>query len=948
MRKAIKNIFKIFICDLKKICTNWVSLVVLGGLILLPSLYAWVNIYASWDPYGNTQGIKVAVVNEDQGGNLKDTTIDIGSEVMTSLKENTKLGWVFCDSREEGLESVNNGDVYATIIIPSDFSKKMLTLLDESPENPELEYYVNEKINAIAPKITDKGASSIQTEITTSFIETVADELISILYDAGVELDTQYPELQNAYNAVNNVDKKIPKLTELVDDLIEKAENGKVILGEQDEKIVMLQDLLTSLMSFNKDIEGLMTDLAESTETHIPELKENVRLTQTIFSDISSGTSSLENTLKINKADFIQDIESGIIKVDNIKNRIEELSQQASDLDEKIADTLSSKTDELISDLDYYKDLLEDLKLNINRPNATITILNKLSNTATKISNTLGEINKLVVNVGNKIDGALAKLQHVLEKLESLLQKPDDATLHEETLALVRTTQSELAGESDQLNDALDSLSQIESTLNTPTEELDVVALDTHTKGLSKVVAALRSVIDSKFTKTSEKITLVKEMVRELGGITQTISHVLDAFSDEGHHVITSLSSKITHLQETLEDITGDLINLSEEQTARINDKLATISGDLTKLQDKLASLSENLADSDKVSAILSNISTLTFNIQSSLQSLYDHLDDDLVSKLKDQLFDISGFVVHVNELLQIVHDDLDGLGSLADRLTNKGDLLVSDLEALKEKLPNLEERVHKLTTKLSSFSEEVDLKDLIKKATMDNSSKSSFLAAPVVLNTHVLFPMANYGAGMTPFYTTLCLWVGALLLTALLTTKAKNATFEYTPIQEYFGKYLLFATLAALQGFIAAMGDIFVLGVQMQEPVLFVMLAVFYSIIFSGIVYTLVSLFGNVGKSIGVVLLVLQLAGSGGTFPVQVTPHIFQVLNKFLPFTYGISGMREAVAGVVFNSLATDIVMLIAFLLVFLLIGVLLKQKANAFLHKFAHKLGESGVIEH
>ena len=241
-----------------------------------------------------------------------------------------------------------------------------------------------------------------------------------------------------------------------------------------------------------------------------------------------------------------------------------------------------------------------------------------------------------------------------------------------------------------------------------------------------------------------------------------------------------------------------------------------------------------------------------------------------------------------------------------------------------------------------------MDIKELINELTMDNSEKSNFLAAPVILNTHKLYPMANYGASMTPFYTTLCLWVGALLLCALLTTKAKNADFEYTPVEEYLGKYLLFATLAALQGFIASVGDIVVLGVEVKQPVLFIGLAVCYSIIFTAIVYTLVSLFGNVGKAIGVVLLVLQLAGSGGTFPIQVTPDFFQKIHELLPFTYGISAMREAIAGVYYETLAKDLVVLGLFFIFFIFIGVLLKKKANAFLHQFSKKLGESGVIEH
>ena len=115
----MKNIFKIFIRDLKSIVSNWVALVIIIGLMILPSLYAWFNIRASWDPYGNTGGIKVAIVNNDKGGNLQDKFISVGDELVNKLKDNTNLGWEFV-SEEEGSTGVERGIYYATIIIPEE------------------------------------------------------------------------------------------------------------------------------------------------------------------------------------------------------------------------------------------------------------------------------------------------------------------------------------------------------------------------------------------------------------------------------------------------------------------------------------------------------------------------------------------------------------------------------------------------------------------------------------------------------------------------------------------------------------------------------------------------------------------------------------------------------------------------------------------------------------
>ena len=128
----------------------------------------------------------------------------------------------------------------------------------------------------------------------------------------------------------------------------------------------------------------------------------------------------------------------------------------------------------------------------------------------------------------------------------------------------------------------------------------------------------------------------------------------------------------------------------------------------------------------------------------------------------------------------------------------------------------------------------------------------------------------------------------------------------------------------------------------------LFVCLSMFYSLVFTGIVYTLVALLDNVGKAIGVVFLVLQIAGAGGTFPIQVTPPFFQQINKFLPFTYAINGMREAVAGIVMENLLVDILVLIVYFALFLALGLVLKRFASKSIGRFLKKLSDSGVIGH
>ncbi|MEC2078518.1 YhgE/Pip domain-containing protein, partial [Metabacillus fastidiosus] len=165
----MKKVFHIYQTDWRNIFKVPMALLLIIGLMFLPSLYAWVNIIGGWDPYGNTSKIPIAVTNEDDGAliELRDIKqeINIGNEIVNSLKKNNKLGWEFV-SKEEAEHGVSHGDYYASILIPNDFSSKVTTILSDSPEKPEVIYTVNEKINAIAPKITASGATGIVAQVS--------------------------------------------------------------------------------------------------------------------------------------------------------------------------------------------------------------------------------------------------------------------------------------------------------------------------------------------------------------------------------------------------------------------------------------------------------------------------------------------------------------------------------------------------------------------------------------------------------------------------------------------------------------------------------------------------------------------------------------------------------------------------------------------------------------
>ncbi len=862
MRKvSLRTVLRIYTHDIRRIVTNWVTLTVVCGLVLLPSLYAWINIYASWDPYANTKGIKVGVVNNDKGGTLKGMTFNIGDEIIHSLQQNEKLGWTFYNTKDEGIAKAENGEVYATIVIPDDFSLKMSTMLSDQPVKPELEYYVNEKENAIAAKMTDAGASTIQREISTSFVETVTGKVFETLNKAGAELDQQYPQIEKYKNLLYTLNENMPKLNQNLDEMLNRAENGFTQLDKTAEHVPAVQDTLGKLIELNDGLSKDMYKASDNLKEIAPDVQENLYLLQTVFNKLTETTGDVNNQLTLYKPEVLTQLDNAVTDIDQLQQRVKDTSEQL----EKAGVTVPNETLAMASDiaieLNLYRELLTALKADIKNVNAAEKILNKLQ------------------PVNDRVLDKITKFQNAVNELLA----PIDEALNIRTFARLR--------------DNLEKMRQLSSEISS------------FTRNLSATLAYKKADLDSNLSRNIETISdMMNRILKNANSLAQS--------SAKGSY---QLSKDMKNLAQRLEDWKG-----------------------------KTSDLRKNIANNQNLEKLLPDLTRMNFAIAGDIGKLSLALDQTLLPKSESFLQKGSLLLADVNVILGNTQDDLAAAKDLMSSMSSGGKVAVDDIRNFKQRVPDLQQRLSDLAAVFQKIDNTVDVKDMIKLLQNRGIADTNFLALPVTMSTHPLFPIANYGAGMTPFYTTLCLWVGCLLLTSLLTVKFQPADFSFTSHEEYLGKYLLFATLSVLQGLIVALGDIFLLKIRIQEAGLFIGLTLFYCVVFSMIVYTLVTLFNNIGKSIGVVLLVLQLAGSGGTFPIQVTPAFFQTIHSMLPFTYAISGLREALAGVSYPTLMRDVWTLVGFFIAFLAVGYMFKPALTSFLSKYSKQLHHSGVIGH
>ncbi|HLU23696.1 MAG TPA: YhgE/Pip domain-containing protein [Bacillaceae bacterium] len=731
----MKNIMNIFKTDLRNTITNWAAAIIIGGLIILPSLYAWFNIAAMWDPYSLTGNLPIAIVNEDVGATVRDDEIDVGKELVQELKNNPSMEWHFTD-RQEAMEKVEYGDYFAVVIIPPDFSEKLASVISDHPEKAKMEYYVNEKLNSVSPKITEKGASVIAEQISSKFISTVNGVIFDLFNELGIELEGNLPDIKKFEEYIFTLEQDLPEIKRLLNETITDATSAQSVI---DKAQGMLPEAKT-LTNNGLDTINKTTDFLTETENRLnemaPRIKEDLEKVQKTTQDINDFLSKVQNSsIDLSKGDDIYN---------NLQNQLSDSIQT-----------------------------LETIESSLNQ---------------------LKDINK--------------------QQPESPEQEnPPANSLNNE-----------------QLDNALEKIAALKTNLQQAQE--DVTNANQYLK---------------------DKEEEIKETIQQLHDLSANASIKIDEFVKEYKKVIEpTVLNEVAKAKETLSGAKGVLVE-----------------------------------------------------IQSTLP-----------------------------EVERVLNNTDGKLGEGKEKL-----------EYAQGELPFINEKINALAEKIRNINAETDINEIIQLLQNNPDAERSFFEEPVFLDENKLFPIENYGTGMTPFYTVLAIWVGGLLLISLLSVDVKNPQLFKTK-EIYFGRLLTFMVIGFLQTLIVTSGDLVLLGVSAKEPFWMIVFGLFISLVFMIIVYTLVSVFGNVGKAIAIVMLVLQIAGSGGTYPVPLLPTFFQMISPFLPFTYAVDLMREAVGGIVWRRVAVDVTVLAVFGLIFILLGTFFKEVINKKTAILMKKSKESGLL--
>ena len=694
----MKQIFEIFKSDIKEIFRKVNTWIIIIGLIVLPSMYAWPNILSSWDPYSHTNNLKVAVISEDEGATVEGKNVNLGESLITNLKGNKNLDWQFVSSKQQAEDGVKIGDYYASIVIPKSFSSDITSITRGELKKATIEYSVNEKINAISPKITNSGASALANTIGKNFVEVANGVIFEKLHEAGIKYEENLPTLEKIKGEIFKINDNFTNYENSLNELIGKVDRGYNVLNIIQRTLPEIDKAATNSIMLANKTDVTITDIEGFNEKIIGAIREHLEDVLNISSEIIDVAKVIQN-----KTDSVEDVKT------NMK-------------------VLDSRLEVVYKKLDVVKNIFE--------------YFNSLSNQ---------NIFKNQLNVIENIESNVSKLRSINEEIYKNI-------------------------------DYYDNISDDKK---------------------------------EEFIKFSQRI----------------------------NKDVTEFNSKLN----------SDIVPQLQQVLSRVDNKVQDISEIISAAQAELPSVNKQISETEE-----------------KIQTAYGKL-------LK----------------------------------------LQSEMPIIKSKVQELVNQIKK--------SEGIDSSTLFNFLKVDYKQQAEFFANPVQLKENQLYHIKNYGSAMTPFYTVLSIWVGALLMSSLLTTKVEDEENKYKPYQKYFGRGLLFMIISLLQTLIITLGDMYLLGTQANSPYRFVIYALLISLLFSAIIYTTVCLLGNVGKAVCIILLVLQIGSSGGTFPIQMTSSFFQTLYPRVPFTYSIGLLREAVGGVYIPAVNRDMKILLTYLVITLVGGAIL-----------------------
>ncbi|MED2612315.1 MULTISPECIES: YhgE/Pip domain-containing protein [Bacillus cereus group] len=835
------------------------------AVLFVPILYAGMFLWAFWDPYKQLDDLPVAVVNLDKGAVFDGKPIEVGKGLVDNLKDNTSFKWEFV-SEKEAKKGMEGRKYYMLVRIPDDFSSNATTLLKDDPKPLNLEYIPNESLNFLSSQIGGTAIEKIKGEVASTLTKTYAEKMFDSIQDVSKGLADGAEGASKLHDGSSELHDGSSKVTDGLHTLQGKSGEMKDGVGKLFDGSGKVTAGLNTLNGKTGEMQigiGKLVDGSGKVTDGLITLNSKTGEMQKGIDELHDGSEKVTGGLNklVSKSGELKtgttDLSNGMGKLAEGQSQLEKGSQE-----------IQKGLQDLNSNVQKSAAGLEEMQSKV--PSILNTVNEKIDGAGANV-NQLNELTQSTAGDAKNAAQEVANLQKQIESLPKEYQEqlqPFITTAVKSTVT-VQQKAAGVAGGTNKLNEEVKQLTgEIHQTTNGLQNKLpNPAGVKTLAGGVEKLTNAQNEFV-SKFHGFGEGLDKAKIGADKLkDGSVQLIDGVTQLQSGSGKVTAglgqlsagaNQMAGGVNQLADGSSQVTGGLGTLSVGVT-KLADGSSQVTGGLDTLSagaNQMAGGVNQLANgSDQVTTGLSTLST------GSTQLI------DGVNKLADGSGKVTDGLVKVN----------DGSGELAEKLGEGAEK----------------------TGEVKGTNKTFDM-----------------FANPVKVKTEKLAEVPNYGTGFTPYFLSLGLFVGALLLSIVYplrdTVGVPKSGFSW-----FISKFGVLLSVGIIQAIVADVILLFGLGVEVQSIPYFILFSIVTSLAFIALIQCLVTAFGDAGRFIAIITLIIQLTTSAGTFPLELIPKFLQPFNTWLPMTYSVSGLKAVVSSGDFNFMWQNIGILMIFIVV-------------------------------
>lgn len=870
------------------------------AVLFVPILYAGMFLWAFWDPYKQLDDLPVAVVNLDKGAVFDGKPIEVGKGLVDNLKDNKSFKWEFV-SEKEAKKGMEGRKYYMLVRIPDDFSSNATTLLKDNPKPLNLEYIPNESLNFLSSQIGGTAIEKIKTEVSSTLTKTYAEKMFDSIKDVSKGLADGAEGASKLHDGSSELHDGSSKVTDGLHTLQGKSGEIQTGVGKLFDGSGKVTAGLNTLNSKTGEMQigigklvdgsGKVTNGLNTLNSKTSEMQAGIGKLVDGSGKVTDGLNTLNNkTGEMQKG--IGELRDGSEKVTGGLNKLVSKSGE-----------LKTGTTDLSNGMEQLVGGQKQLEVASQKIEKGLQDLNsKVKSSAAGLEEIQSKGPSILNTVNEKIDGAGANVNQLNELTQSTAGDAKNAA--QEVANLQKQIESLPKEYQEQLQPFITS-----AVKSTATVQQKAAGVAGGTNKLNEEVKQLKSEINQKTGDGQSKLPNAAELQSLTAGIEQLSSAqkgFVEKFQGFGAKLNTAKEGANKFKNESGQLI--DAINQLADGSGQVTTGLDTLSAGANQMAGGVNQLADG---SSQVTGGLGQLSAGANQMAGGVNQLADG-SNQVTGGLGTLSVGANQMAGGVNQLASGSGQVTTGLGTLSNGSTQ----LIDGVNKLADGSGKVTDGLVKVNDGSGELAEKLG-EGAEKTGEVKGTDKTyDMFASPVKVKTEKMAEVPNYGTGFTPYFLSLGLFVGALLLSIVYplrdTVGVPKSGFSW-----FISKFGVLLSVGIIQAIVADVILLFGLGVEVQSIPYFILFSIITSLAFIALIQCLVTAFGDAGRFIAIITLIIQLTTSAGTFPLELIPKFLQPFNAWLPMTYSVSGLKAVVSSGDFNFMWQNIGMLMIFIVV-------------------------------